>query len=352
MNTPPLPTEDLEHILEHTAHSWANARRTRTFITGGTGFFGAWLVEAFGHANQRLGLDAQLVVLTRNTAAATQRLPRLATLPGVSLWQGDVRDFTPPPGRFDLVIHGAAESSQQGHVGDHRHMFDTIVDGTRRTLSLARAAEARSYLLLSSGAVYGRQPASVSHVTESFTGAPDVSDPSSAYGEGKRAAEVMTVVEAKATGLSARLARCFAFVGPHLPLDAHFAIGNFVRDALAGGPIRIQGDGTAVRSYLYTADLAVWLWTLALAPNASGPYNVGSEAPLTILETARLVASVCAPDAPAAIEVLGRSLTGAPPHRYVPSTARAREELGLTQHIGTADGVSRYANWHRRGVAT
>jgi nucleoside-diphosphate-sugar epimerase len=338
-----LPEPDLDHVLEHTGDLWAHARGTRTFITGGTGFFGAWIVEAFGHANERLGLDAELVVLTRDPAAAVQRLPRLATIRGVSLWQGDVRDFATPPGRFDLVIHGAAESSQQGHVGDQRHMFDTILDGTRRTLALARSAEARTYLLLSSGAVYGLQPTAISHIGETYNGAPDTGDPRSAYGEGKRAAEVLTAVESSATGMSARIARCFAFVGPHLPLDAHFAIGNFVRDALLGRSIRIQGDGTAVRSYMYAADLAVWLWTLALRPNASGAYNVGSEEPMTILETARSVAAVCAPGAP--IEVLGRPSAGPPPHRYVPSTSRARTELELRQHIGVADGIRRFVEW-------
>src|SRR5512138_783891 len=102
-----------------------------------------------------------------------------------------MRDFEIPRGAFDVVIHGAAESSQQGHVGDERHMFDTIVDGTRKTLGVARAAGSRRYLLVSSGAVYGRQPAELTHVPEDYTGGPDLSDARSAYGEGKRAAEVL-----------------------------------------------------------------------------------------------------------------------------------------------------------------
>ena len=344
MGAPPIPADDLDHVLDQVGELWEGLRGTRTFLTGGTGFFGAWLVESFAHANEHVALDAELVVLSRDPDAAVERLPAIRQARGVSIIRGDVRDFDFPPGRFELVIHGAAESSQQGHVGDHRHMFDTIVDGTRRTLSFTRQAGAERFLLLSSGAVYGPQPPSMSHVSESYHGSPDLGVASSAYGEAKRAAEVLAAIEAERMGLSVRVARCFAFVGPHLPLDIHFAIGNFVRDAMARRPIRIQGDGTAVRSYLYMADLAAWLWTLAVSPNARGAYNVGSEEPLSILEVARLVAEVCGPGTP--IEVIGKPVPGAPAHRYVPSTARARSELGLCQHVSVADGVRRLVGWH------
>jgi len=343
MPLPPLPPEDLDHVLTHTRELWAVSRARRIFLTGGTGFFGPWLVETFAHANGQLKLGAELVVLTRDPDAAQRRLPHFRALSGVTMHRGDVRAFERPAGNVDFVIHGAAESSQQGHVGDHRHMFDTIVDGTRQTLGVARAAGASRYLLLSSGAVYGRQPASVSHVGEDYAGAPDLSDARSAYGEGKRAAEVLAAVEAEASALSVRVARCFAFIGPHLPLDIHFAIGNFIQDAMRGGPIRIRGDGTAVRSYLYMADLAIWLWTLVLHPAAAGAYNVGSEEALSILQTARAVADICAPNAP--IEVEKKPDVGATPHRYVPSTARARAELGLVQRVEVRDAIARTYRW-------
>ena len=147
MSAPALPSDDLGHVLTFVGDLWERVRGTRTFLTGGTGFFGPWLVESFAQANEQLGLDAELVVLSRDPDAALRRLPAFRNAPGVTFCKGDVRDFAAPGGRFDLVIHGAAESSQQGHVGDHCHMFDTIIDGTRRTLSLARDAGASTYLL-------------------------------------------------------------------------------------------------------------------------------------------------------------------------------------------------------------
>ena len=330
-------------MLAFTRDLWAGARGQRIFLTGGTGFFGPWLVETFAHANETLGLDAELVVLTRDPGRVLGRLPHFDSLPGVSFHSGDVRGFELPMGEFDLVVHGATESSQQEHAGDQRHMFDTIVDGTRETLGLARDRGARRYLLLSSGAVYGRQPPELPYVGEHYTGGPDLQDARSAYAEGKRAAEVMAAIAAT-SGLSVRVARCFAFVGPHLPLDIHFAMGNFIRDAMAGGPIRISGDGTAIRSYLYMSDLAIWLWTMALSEHANGAYNVGSEVPLSILDAANQVAETCLPGA--AVRVSTPSTSAAAPHRYVPSTRRAERELGVRQLVPLRDAIRRTAAWY------
>ena len=342
--TPPLPRADLDHVLAHTGEIWASVRGARIFLSGGTGFFGVWLAESFAHANAQLELNAELTILSRDPGAAVARLPRLGQLGGVRFHRGDVRDFDLPAGQFTHVIHAAAESSQQGHVGDHRHMFDTIVDGTRHTLALARRAGATNYLLVSSGAVYGPQPPDVSHVSEDFGGGPPLGTAGSAYGEGKRAAEVLAAIEADRSELSVRVARCFAFVGPHLPLDAHFAIGNFLRDAMRGGPIVIRGDGTALRSYLYTADLTIWLWTLALGSSASGAYNVGSEHAMSILDIARAVTKECAPTAEVIVQ--GNPVPGRSPLRYVPSTTRARVDLGLVQLVSTTDAIARTAQWH------
>jgi nucleoside-diphosphate-sugar epimerase len=248
----PLPADDLDHVLTHTRPLWDEAKGSSFFITGGTGFFGMWLLESFAHINDALGLGMRATVLTRDPERFRQKAPHLAARRDLDFLAGDVRDFAFPKGEFRYVVHGATTS---GGPVDNLEMLETIIEGTRRVLDLAATRGTRKFLYISSGAVYGKQPEDLTHVPEDYCGAPDPLDPRSAYGEGKRVGELFSVLESRKAGFEAKIARCFAFIGPHLPLDAHFAAGNFIRDAIAGGPVVIKGDGKSVRSYLYASDL-------------------------------------------------------------------------------------------------
>ncbi len=315
-----------------------DARGLRFFVTGGTGFVGSWILEALTASNDDLGLGLSATVLSRNPEAFRVGSPHLATHPSVRLLAGDVRSVELPASGFDFVIHGAFDSSRD--VGPEE-TWSTIVEGTARCLELARRSGARGFLLLSSGAVYGRQPAGLAHMPEDYDGGPGL-ESLSLYGRAKRAGEALCLREAGTSGPEVKVARCFAFVGPHLPLDAHFAIGNFIGDALAGGPIRVRGDGTAIRSYLYAADLAVWLLTILFRGRAGAAYNVGSEREFRIVELARLVADLINPSLP--VEVAAER-SGLPADRYVPSTRKARDELGLGQTVPLEEAIRRTSRW-------
>jgi dTDP-glucose 4,6-dehydratase len=169
-------------------------------------------------------------------------------------------------------------------------------------------------------------------------------DPRSAYGEGKRLAEHLCAIYASQYGIETKIARCFAFVGPYLPLDIHFAIGNFIRDGMQGGPIQIKGDGTPYRSYLYAADLAIWLWTILLRGEPRRLYNVGSAEALTIAELAHVVAQTFTP--PVTVQIAKIATPGQPAERYVPATQRAETELSLRQWFTLPDAIQRTAHWH------
>jgi nucleoside-diphosphate-sugar epimerase len=335
---------DLDHILAHTAGIWDEFRGARIFVTGGTGFIGSWLLESFVWAQDRLQLDASMTVLTRSPEAFRTKAPHLAAHPAIEMQQGDVRSFAFPEGRFSHVIHAATEASAKLIREQPLLMLDTIIDGTRRALDFAAASGVRRFLLLSSGAVYGTQPPAITHIPETYEGAPDPHEPRWVYGEGKRVAELLGSVYAQTHGLSFLIARCFAFVGPYLPLDTHFAIGNFILDCMKERSIEIRGDGTPYRSYLYAADLAVWLWTILARGDSCRAYNVGSEQCLTIADLGRVVCAALG--SCSEIKVASEPRRGNPSERYVPGTLRARRELGLQESVPLEDAIRRTAAWY------
>ena len=335
---PPIPEPDRKLIEERTKPLWGGSG-SRFFLTGGTGFLGCWILEALTAAYDQFGLG--VTVLTRNPDAFRARAPHLAMHPAVRLLAGDVRTFSIPAERFEYVIHAAFDSSRETDAEETR---STIIGGTARCLDLARRSRARRCLFVSSGAVYGKQPPEISHVPEEYVDDAASSKSLSPYGEAKRAAEALCLRTVSETGLAVQIARCFAFVGPHLPIHAHFAIGNFIRDALAGSPIRIHGDGSPIRSYLYAADLAVWILTILLRGRSGAAYNVGSETAVSVGELARLVADTIDPCL--AVEI-ARSPSGAPPERYVPANRKARAELGLAETVELREAIRRTATWYR-----
>lgn len=328
---------DLDAVDAALAPLWPRLDGARIFMTGGTGFIGRWMLEALARAPA----DAEVTLLSRDPDGFAARAPHLAAR--FRLVRGDVLDFTAPPGDFTHVIHAATDASAALNRNDPRRMFDTILQGTRNALDLAADRGARRVLFLSSGAVYGVQPWAMEHVPEDWHGGPDPLDPRSAYGAGKRAAEMLCAIYGRQFGLDVVGARIFALLGPLLSLDIHFAAGNFIRDAMAGRTIRVEGDGQAVRSYLYAADLTVWLWTLLLAGAPGSFCNVGSEEAVSIAELAQRTATILG--APG-VEILGRPDPGWNPGRYVPATARIREQLGVAPTIGLDEAIRRTALWN------
>lgn len=330
-----LPRLDLEEIVERLStdlDKWSDAS---ILVTGGSGFVGSWLVASLIWAAQRLKLGLTLQILSRKPWLIPLEESR-----SLRLVQGDVLDL-PPLARSDVIVHGAAVSSAAVGDGSDQplQMAATIIDGTRALLEVAAGSKAR-FLYISSGAVYGRQ--SVPVLSESDSLGPDPLDPNSAYGGAKRLAETWCAATTKDGQVEAVIARPFSFLGPRLPLDQHFAAGNFVADLIAGRPIRVTGDGTSVRSYLYAGELAEWLLTILSRGTAGRAYNVGSPEAVTIGDLATRVSRLS--DPPLQVEVNG-STTGDTPHRYVPDVRLAANELGLQQRISLDEGLIRWRDW-------
>ena len=127
---------DLDHVLDYV--SWDELRGSRLFITGGTGFFGTWLLETFAWANDRLGLNAKATVLTRSPDRFREKAPHLAAHPRIDFLMGELTTFDFPSGQFSHVIHAATESATRLNEDYPLRMIDTLVGGTRRVLEFAQ----------------------------------------------------------------------------------------------------------------------------------------------------------------------------------------------------------------------
>jgi nucleoside-diphosphate-sugar epimerase len=335
-----LLSEDLEHVLLHTADLWEEIRGRKIFITGGTGFFGCWLLESFIYANEKHRLKAYATVLTRNPEAFKKKASHLAFHPAIKFHVGDVKTFHFPKEEFSHIIHASNEAANYIRKNDSPgNVQDAIIQAARHVLEFARLCGASHFLFTSSGTVYGPQPSNLMHLPETYEGIRDASHFRFAHGEGKFRAEILCSQYAEKYSIAAKIARCFTFVGPYMQLDANYAIGNFIRDGLNGGPIKIKGDGTPCRSYMYAADLAIWLWTILIKGKSSRSYNVGSMEHITILDIAKLVSQ----QFPAPIDIIMPKVQNPAGERviYIPDTTRARDELKLYQWIPLKESLRR-----------
>jgi nucleoside-diphosphate-sugar epimerase len=348
MPTKPLPSEDLSHILTHAREPFIALKDANIFITGGTGFFGHWLLESLIYANEKHTANIRATVLTRNASAFRAKSPHIANDPTITLLEGDILTFAFPAQPHTHIVHAATDSGGQQGERKPEELYNEILAGTQHVLDFAQHTGAKRFLYTSTGAVYGRST-TLLHTPETYfeTHTPQLAPYS--YEAAKRAAEDLCLT----TTLGPVIARCFAFVGPHLPLDQHFAIGNFIGSTLDHRPIHIKGDGTPRRSWLYMADLSIWLWTLLASGKPNRAYNVGSNQGMTIAEAARVVQSALLPaitSNPFPTEVAPILIDGIPNaaaalNSYVPCIDRAHKELNLQVRIPLEEALRRTANW-------
>ena len=335
-----LDCNDLRQVIEAMEPRLRQLASASILVTGATGWFGVWLLDVLCAADDALRLGIRIVAVSRDPQSFLALHPGFAAHPRIEWVQSDVRRLESLGAGFAYVIHAATDTTVKAGSEDPLQMFETIVEGTRRAMAAA-GPECRSFLLISSGAIYGPGRVTATHFAEGDALGPDPSSNHSGYAEGKRAAEQLGLIAA-GKGLPVRIARCFTFVGPHMPFDKHFAIGNFIADAVAGRRIVVRSDGRPLRSYLYMSDLMRALLTIMIDGAIARPYNVGSERAITIEELAHCVDRVAGGGG-----VLIEGAPSDPRDRYVPDMTRMKNELGFIQQVALDTAISQTATWRR-----
>ena len=296
-------------------------------VIGGTGFFGKSILDCFRRGGlEKWGIE-RIIAMSRNAESLRKEAPQLISS-CVELYSDDITTTATLPAA-DIVIHAAASTDAARYLSRPLEEQQNIQAGTYNYCKLAKTFHADSKILyVSSGAVYGKQPEGMTHISEEYAvnDVSDLSDSKRNYAFAKREAEE-AIKNLGQQQLSVSIARCFAFVGPWLPRNQHFAIGNFIEDGLQGRPITVKATKKVYRSYMYADDLVEWMMTIALHASPECPvYNVGSDQAVLMGDLARIVANefvvdVCIPE-----------ITEPDVDRYIPSIEKAKRELGLTLH--------------------
>jgi len=340
-----LAQNDLLHIMKNTKTIFQSLNEKKVLITGGTGFFGKWLLESFAFAIKEFSLDTHVYILSRNPENFISRYPHLGTNTSFSFLAGDIKEFFSSLPKIDFIIHAATSASAKLNYEHPLVMIDSIVSGTRNILEFTRINKIKRMLFVSSGAVYGVQPETILGFREDYTGGPNPLDPSSAYAEAKRMAEQLCICYANLFQIEIPIARCFTFVGPYLDLNAHFAIGNFLRNCLNGNNIIIKGTGSPMRSYMYTSDLVIWLLHILVFGQSREAYNVGSDEAVSIKELAYKVASR---HKGLQVEIMNQIAPTDRNQNYVPDITKTKNAFNFDIPIRLDDSIEKTLDFYQR----
>lgn len=343
--TKEISRKDIEFILEEASECFSYLDGKNIFLTGGTGFFGKWLLESFKAANEISPSRFNVTVLTRNPEKFKISNPHLANNSQISFIKGDVRYFDFSQERFDHVIHAATDVNINNSIKNTRkEVLDVIVAGTRNILEFSQKSNCKRFLYISSGAVYGDLSRLSTGVDEDYLEKLGRNNLLSAYGEGKRSAEELGSLFCKKHEIDFLVARCFSFIGPHMPMDGTNAAGDFFRDLINGKDIVIKGDGLPVRSYLYMAELVIFLLQILKNGKPDRPYNVGSDEALSLNELARKISLTL--DNNINVIVKNKISVGLSGNIYYPNINRIRNELGLIPKVSIEEAILRTLDWN------
>ncbi|MFZ2456926.1 MAG: NAD-dependent epimerase/dehydratase family protein [Candidatus Altiarchaeia archaeon] len=338
--------KDCKEATQDTAPLLANLKNETILVTGGTGFMGTWLTEVLAYLNDNQGFNTKIILLSQNAYNFSLKAPHLATRKDVSLIEKDVRNLMEIPEEVSYIIHAAANPDNRLHSSDPIKVMSVISKGTESVLSAAtRLPNIKKMLNISSGLIYGPQPLELEKMSEEYRGVSDCSSITSIYPEAKRYGESLCTAYRSQFKLPIVTARPFAFIGPYQLLDKPWAINNFIRDSLIGGPIRILGDKETVRSYMYASDMAVWILRILANGKPGLTYNVGSPHAITLKELAEKIAQ----NYPSPPKIVSDEQTrgGAKRSRFIPDTSLGEKTLGLTQKVDIDEAIRCTIMWNK-----
>lgn len=334
---------DLKAVLACAENDLRTLSGKHILLTGCTGFMGKWIVESLIYANKKLHSAIHLHLLTRDKSRFLRNMNSALDTEYLHFLECDIANLTPDllPA-CDYIIHGSNLNNDGSPSWAWRHM-NSAVNGLQNVLAVADFFKSDGGILLSSGASHAavHNAAPILHIKEPADFSTKELRESNVYGLTKHFLEVMLAAWFSEGKTNFSIARCFTFLGAHMPLVGAQAAGNFFNDALHGRAICIKGDGRAVRSYMYGVDMVVALLAILVRGQASRLYNVGSEKSVTIGELAHTIAQFA--NVPTSI-LNNAVVAGNAPSYYVPELNSLEGHLGVKPIFSLGEALE--STWH------
>jgi nucleoside-diphosphate-sugar epimerase len=325
--------------------SFTTLKDQAILVTGGTGFMGKWIAEMVSFLNETEGLGIKLYLLARDIQKFRDEVPHLAGKSFINLLAQDVKNIHGLPEDINYIIHAAGSPDNREHVSQPLRTVDNFYKGTQGILDAAnRLPGLKKVIHISSHQVYG-QNTEGAPMSESFSGNQELNNINNNYADAKRIAETLCRIYRSQMKVPVLIMRPFAFIGPYHDLEKPWAINNFIRDGILGGPIRILGNGSTVRSYLYASDMAYWILKTLVSGKVGETYNLGSKQPISLDRLAVLIRDAINHN----IEILSKSSkeTYSKKSELVPDTAKISREIGVIETTDITDSINRTIVWNQ-----
>jgi dTDP-glucose 4,6-dehydratase len=309
-------------------------KRPAVLVTGGAGFLGSHLCD-------RLLTEGHSVIAMDNLiTGSTDNIAHLVGRQDFRFIHHDVTEYIYLPDALYAVVHFASPASPLDY---HELPIQTLKVGsigTHKALGLARAHQAR-FLLASTSEIYG-DPL-VHPQPETYWGNVNPVGPRGVYDEAKRFAEALSMAYHRVHGIDVKIARIFNTFGPRMRLHDGRAIPNFIRQALAGQPLTIYGDGSQTRSFCYVSDLIDGIYRL-LRSGLNEPVNLGNPEEWTVSQMAEVIREIVRTSTPVRFEPLPID----DPKVRQPDIRRAQQALDWSPVTPIREGLARTIEDFRR----
>ena len=337
-----LPQADLDMVAKYFQENNINLEKASFLISGVTGFVGSWLLDSLMHINKEFSLKIEITGITRNASKIDGWID-LASEKNVHIIESDIRTQTKIAGRFTHVVHAATPTTTATRAGDLGNVFESSVIGARNLLEIAKKQDTPPiFLHTSSGAIYEKSPSSLDNIPLSWPRQDlepsDVVD--SEYARAKIETEKLieaATIEGTVKGINARL---FSFMGPRVPLQEHYSIGNFMYSGMYEDEINLSVNPATVRSYEYAADMASTL-IYVLGLGQPGTFHIGSDKGHELLHWAELVGKVFSKPVKNLSADLAKKPSTIP---YIPEHDE-RIPRGLGESILIEEQVANWRDW-------